>query len=189
MIGKMLRIGLGITCGIRQPTGRKFHPIQPPVGPVGSWDGLEVVRGVQLGHRATWFGGGRARPAPAPAPLPPPRTSGWRPASKAVRLFGSQAIGTDASTCPGMGCYTAKNFSSFLPSREVFSPSLQILTISTLSHNLFLGEAREKGPELHDLCGILVRGNYVTSRCLGLRMLFMSTKPAAQEKTRPNSAD
>jgi hypothetical protein len=59
------------------------------MGPVGSWDGLEVVQGVQLGHRATWFGGGRARPAPAPAPLPPPRTSGWRPAGKAVRLFGS----------------------------------------------------------------------------------------------------
>ena len=31
----------GITCGIRQPTGRKFHPTQPPVGPVGSWDGLD----------------------------------------------------------------------------------------------------------------------------------------------------
>jgi hypothetical protein len=66
----------------------KFHPTQPPMGPVGSWDGLEVVQGVQLGHRATWFGGGRARPAPAPAPLPPPRTSGWRPAGQAVRLFG-----------------------------------------------------------------------------------------------------
>ena len=69
--------------------GAKFHPTQPPVGPVGSWDGLGVVQGVQLGHRATWFGGGRARPAPAPAPLPPPRTSGWRLAGKAVRLFGS----------------------------------------------------------------------------------------------------
>jgi hypothetical protein len=39
----------------------KFHPTQPPMGPVGSWDGLEAVQGVQLGHRATWFGGGRAR--------------------------------------------------------------------------------------------------------------------------------
>jgi hypothetical protein len=78
-----------ITYAIREATGRKFHPTQPPVGPVGSWDGLEVAQGVQLGHRATWFGGGRARPAPAPAPLPPPRRSGWRPAGKAVRLFGS----------------------------------------------------------------------------------------------------
>jgi len=152
-----------ITCGIRQPTGRKFHPIQPPVGPVGSWDGLEVVQGVQLGHRATWFGGGRARPAPAPAPLPPPRTSGWRPAGKAVRLFGPWAFAADASTCPGMGCNTASHPCQNLSRRR----SSKFCTFH-LFHNLSWREAREKGSELHDLCGILVRGNYVTNRCLGL---------------------
>jgi hypothetical protein len=46
-----------ITCAIKQPTGRKFHPTQPPLGPVGSWDGLEAGQGVKIGHRATWFGG------------------------------------------------------------------------------------------------------------------------------------
>jgi hypothetical protein len=100
------------SCAIRGRTGAKFHPAQPPMGPVGSWDGLEVVQGVQLGHRATWFGGGRARPASAPAPLslPPPRTSGWRPAGKAVRLFGPPALAADASTSHGSGCYTASSF-------------------------------------------------------------------------------
>jgi hypothetical protein len=95
------------SCAIRGRTGAKFYPTQPPMGPVGSWDGLEVVHGVQLGHRATWFGGGRARPAPAPAPLPPPRTSGWRLAGKAVSLFGSWAFAADASTSHGSACYTA----------------------------------------------------------------------------------
>jgi hypothetical protein len=61
------------TCAIRQATGRKLHPTQPPLGSVGSWVELEVVQGVQVGHRANWFGSGRARPAPAPAHLPPPR--------------------------------------------------------------------------------------------------------------------
>jgi hypothetical protein len=57
---------------------RKFRRTQPTMGPVDSWDGLEVIQGVQVGHKAAWFGGGRARPAPAPAPLPPARASGWR---------------------------------------------------------------------------------------------------------------
>jgi hypothetical protein len=44
---------------------RKFHPTQSQshLGPVGSWDGLGGGPGVRLGHWATWFGGGRARPA------------------------------------------------------------------------------------------------------------------------------
>jgi hypothetical protein len=45
----------------------KFHPTQPPMGPVGSWDGLEVVQGVQLGwsqgHLVRW----RASPTGASA--------------------------------------------------------------------------------------------------------------------------
>jgi hypothetical protein len=42
--------------------GRNFTPPSPPWGPVGSWDGMEVIQGVQVqvGHRATWFGGGQA---------------------------------------------------------------------------------------------------------------------------------
>jgi hypothetical protein len=54
------------SCATRGRTGAKFYPTQPTLGPVSSWDGLEVVQGVQVGHRAAWFGGGRARPAPAP---------------------------------------------------------------------------------------------------------------------------
>ena len=129
--------------------GAKFHPTQPPVGPVGSWDGLEVVQGVQLGHRATWFGGGRARPAPAPAPLPPPRTSGWRPASKAVRLFSPPAFSADASTCPGSACYTRFNFRTSrdwktLPNSAHFISSPQS----------FLERASGKGHSTALSCGI-----------------------------------
>jgi hypothetical protein len=66
--------------------------LQPPMGPVSSWDGLEAVKGLQVGHTSQGHlvrgGGGRARPAPAPAPLPPPHTSGWRLAGEAARVFG-----------------------------------------------------------------------------------------------------
>ena len=60
------------------------------MGPVGSWDGLEAVQGVQVGHRATWFGGGRARPALGLAPLSPPRTLGWL-------LLGGEAVRISAN--------------------------------------------------------------------------------------------
>jgi hypothetical protein len=43
---------------------RKFHPTQPPMCPVGSWDGLEVVQGVQVGQ----VGGPRQRSSFASSP-------------------------------------------------------------------------------------------------------------------------
>ena len=157
--------------------GAKFHPTQPPIpyGPSGQWAagmGWGWSRRSNLvtvtGPLGSWFGGGggRARPATgasASSLLPPPRTSGWRPAGKAVRLFGPWAFAADASTCPGMGCNTASHPCQNLSRRR----SSKFCTFH-LFHNLSWREAREKGSELHDLCGILVRGNYVTNRCLGL---------------------
>jgi hypothetical protein len=105
------------------------HTHQPSVGPVGSWEGMEVVQGVQLGHRATWFGGGRARPAPVPAHLPPPRPSGWRPAGKAVRLFGPYAVAADAihapaarvTPLPASRVFSAGHGCEILPNQPSFS--------------------------------------------------------------------
>jgi hypothetical protein len=48
-----------------------------PMGPKTGWRWSRGPQGAQLGHRATWFGGGRARPALGLAPLSPPRTLGW----------------------------------------------------------------------------------------------------------------
>jgi hypothetical protein len=137
-----------------------------------------VVQGVQLGHRATWFGGGRARPAPAPAPLPPPRTSGWRPAGEAVRLFGPYAVAADANTCPGSACYTVSSFEL----QEFSQPATvaKFCPISPLSQS-FLGERLlGKGSELLFLCGILVRGNHViTSRCPQARQVACRSAAAS----------
>ena len=124
---------------------------------------MEVVQGVQLGHRATWFGGGRARPAPAPAPLPPPRTSGWRLAGKAVRLFGPWAFAADASTSHGSGGCTASN-----PFQNLSRRRSSKFCISPLFLTIFLGESLRKGSQhCFILRDILFRGNYVTNRCPG----------------------
>jgi hypothetical protein len=136
------------------------------MGPVGSWDGLEVVQGVRLGHRATWFGGGRARPAPASAPLPPPRTSGWHLAGKAVRLFSPYAVAADANTCPGSACYTASSFLSFLSRPR----SVKFWPISPLSQS-FLGEEPRNGSGhyflLRDLSPLQLRNQQMSSSSAG----------------------
>jgi hypothetical protein len=133
-------------------------PVGTCVGPVGTCDRLEVVQGVQLGHRATWFGGGRARPAPAPAPLPPPRTSGWRPGGKAVRLF---------SPWPQMQIHAPAARVTRLPTPSKISSGHVLENsahVASFSHS-FLGESLGKGSELHFHCGILVRGIYIANRC------------------------
>jgi hypothetical protein len=61
---------------------RKVYPTGHPLGPGGSWSGLGVVRGVQLGPWAAGFGGRLPRPAPGLAPLPLPRTGGCRPVAE-----------------------------------------------------------------------------------------------------------
>jgi hypothetical protein len=53
-----------------------------PLGPGGSWDGLGVLRGVQLGPWAAGFGGLLPQPAPGLAPLPPPP---YRPRPRGLR--------------------------------------------------------------------------------------------------------
>jgi hypothetical protein len=72
-------------------------------------------------------------------------------------------VAADASTCPA-------DASTLLPTPLKISAG-HVLENSahfiSFSHS-FLGERLGKGSELHDLCGILVRGNYVTNRCLGL---------------------
>ena len=60
------------------------------MGPVGSWGELEAVQGVQVGHRATWFGGGRARLALGLASLSLPRAPGWL-------LLGGEAVRISAA--------------------------------------------------------------------------------------------
>jgi hypothetical protein len=51
----------------------------------------QVVQGIQVGHRATWFGGGRARPAGASAGSLIDTSSPhkrWRLAGEAARVIG-----------------------------------------------------------------------------------------------------
>jgi hypothetical protein len=51
----------------------------------------------------------------------------------------------------------------------------------SFSHS-FLGERLGKGSELHDLCGILVRGNYVTNRRLGLGRYSVDLLPQVPQR-------
>jgi hypothetical protein len=59
-----------------------------PLGPVRSWVGLGVVRGVQLDPWAAGFGGRGPRPAPGLAPLPLLRPGLCRPGAEAARVLG-----------------------------------------------------------------------------------------------------
>jgi hypothetical protein len=84
-----------------------------PLGPVRSWVGLGVVRGVQLGPwpLGRWVGwpvtstGDRHRGwLLHPSPV---RTGAWRPGAEAARVLGSQAWAAAPSTCPGTRCNSA----------------------------------------------------------------------------------
>jgi hypothetical protein len=71
--------------------------------------------------------------------VPVQRTSGWRLAGEAARLFSPCAVAADASTCPGSACYTPSNFLTFLERPR----SLKFCPFCLFSHIFSWGVAPE----------------------------------------------